>query len=465
MSKREQTTGLPKEPRKPVPVPPAEGEASPAKPAEAARLREHHSRAEREQQVTKYVVIGTVIASIVVMVVLAIAFIIDGLVVPNQTVATINGTNVSVADFQRRVRFERFLAINRLENAINQAQSFGITGEQLTQFITQQEPYSTWWNEVNIPDRMGLRVIDDLVQDEQIRQAATERGLTVSDADIDAAIQRFFNFTAPEVVRAEATPEATPEASATPTITPTPFVSPTPSPTPTLTPTATATTTPEPTATITPTEFPTVPPAPTLNATEQVDEFNTSRNNFFNELRRQTGWSDGDIRNYFQLQSLRFKLQEAVTADISDRGVFVHARHILVATEAEAQDVLVALNAGESFAALAQAVSTDTGSGANGGNLDWAPASTYVKPFQDAVVSGAIGDFLGPVESEFGFHVIQVIAREERDLDESQVEQARNSAFQTFLDELQTAQEPQTQIFDLWANHVPSDPASPFGGA
>jgi parvulin-like peptidyl-prolyl isomerase len=463
MSKREQTTGLPKEPRKqPVPVPPAEGEQAGNVAGEPGRLREHHSRAEREQQVTRYIVIGTVIASIVVAVLLAIAFIIDGLIVPNQTVATVNSTNISVADFQRRVRFERYLGINRLTNAISQAQNFGITGDQLTQFITQQEPYKTWWDEVNIPDRMGLRVIDDLVQDSQIRQAAAERGITVDEADIQAAIQRFFDFTAPPVVDAEATPEATPEASATPTVTPTPFVSPTPSPTATVTPTATATTTPEPTATITPTEFPTVPPAPTLNATEQIDEFNTNRDNFLAELRRQTGWNDGDIRNYFELQALRFKLRESVTSEISDQGPFVHARHILVATEVEAQDILAALNAGESFSELARAVSIDTGSGASGGNLDWAPATTYVKPFQDAVVSGEIGAFLGPVESEFGFHIIQVIAREDRELDKDQVEQAKDSAFQTFLNELKEAQSAQTQIFDLWANHVPNDPPSPF---
>ncbi|MBN8595219.1 MAG: peptidylprolyl isomerase [Anaerolineae bacterium] len=463
MSKREQTTGLPKEPRKqPVPVPPAEGEGSSGKAVEAARLREHHSRAEREQQLTKYIVIGTVIASVVVLILLGIAFIIDGLVVPNQTVATVNGTNISVADFQRRVRFERYLGISRLTNAIQQAQNFGITGDQLTQFITQQEPYQTWWDEVNIPDRMGLRVIDDMVQDEQVRQAAAERGLTVSDADIEAAIQRFFDFTPPAVVGPEATPEATAEATATPTVTPTPFVSPTPSPTATLTPTATATTTPEPTATITPTEFPTVPPAPTLNATEQVNEFNTNRDSFFSDIRRQTGWSDGDIRNFFELQALRFKLREAVTAEISNSGPFVHVRHILVATETEAQDVLAALNAGESFSELAKAISTDTGSGASGGNLDWAPATNYVKPFQDAVVSGAIGEFLGPIESEFGFHIIQVIAREERELTEDQVDQARDSAFQTFLDDLKEAQAAQTQIFDLWANHVPNEPRSPF---
>ena len=51
-------------------------------------------------------------------------------------------------------------------------------------------------------------------------------------------------------------------------------------------------------------------------------------------------------------------------------------------TEEEANDIINALNAGESFAELAKSVSTDTGSGAKGGELGWQPATTYVKEFQ-----------------------------------------------------------------------------------
>jgi len=90
--------------------------------------------------------------------------------------------------------------------------------------------------------------------------------------------------------------------------------------------------------------------------------------------------------------------------------------HILVETEEEAQDVLDRLAAGEDFGDLAMEVSTDTGSGANGGDLSCASPSTYVDPFRDAVMVAPVGEvYEQPVESEFGFHVILVTERDEPD--------------------------------------------------
>ena len=85
-----------------------------------------------------------------------------------------------------------------------------------------------------------------------------------------------------------------------------------------------------------------------------------------------------------------------------------HARHILVKTEKEATDIIAKLKGGAKFEELAK-VSQDPGSAANGGDLDWAPAGRYVKPFGDAMVTLKDGQFTDkPVQSEFGYHVIKV---------------------------------------------------------
>jgi peptidyl-prolyl cis-trans isomerase C len=84
-----------------------------------------------------------------------------------------------------------------------------------------------------------------------------------------------------------------------------------------------------------------------------------------------------------------------------------HARHILVATEAEAKDLIAKLKAGGKFEELAK-VSKD-GSGANGGDLDWANAGSYVKPFSDAMVALKKGEITEtPVKTQYGFHVIKL---------------------------------------------------------
>ena len=87
----------------------------------------------------------------------------------------------------------------------------------------------------------------------------------------------------------------------------------------------------------------------------------------------------------------------------------VCAKHILVATEEEAQTVRARLEAGEDFATVATEVSTDTSS--IGGDLGCATASTYVEPFATATLDAPLNEVTGPVESEFGWHVILVTER------------------------------------------------------
>ena len=89
------------------------------------------------------------------------------------------------------------------------------------------------------------------------------------------------------------------------------------------------------------------------------------------------------------------------------------ARHILVGTQEEADEIVALLAEGTDFATLAQERSQDPGSGAQGGDLGPQRRGTFVPPFDDAVWSAALDTVLAPVESEFGFHVIEVTAEVE----------------------------------------------------
>ena len=91
----------------------------------------------------------------------------------------------------------------------------------------------------------------------------------------------------------------------------------------------------------------------------------------------------------------------------------VCAAHILVETEDEAAVVLVRLDAGEDFGEVARELSTDVGSGANGGDLGCISPAGYVPEFAAATMTADIGVVTDPVESEFGYHIILVSQREE----------------------------------------------------
>lgn len=82
-----------------------------------------------------------------------------------------------------------------------------------------------------------------------------------------------------------------------------------------------------------------------------------------------------------------------------------HASHILVADEALAKDLKAQIDGGADFAELAKANSTD-GSAAAGGDLGWFGLGMMVKPFEDAVVTMQPGDVAGPIQTQFGWHLI-----------------------------------------------------------
>ena len=85
------------------------------------------------------------------------------------------------------------------------------------------------------------------------------------------------------------------------------------------------------------------------------------------------------------------------------------ARHILVEKEETAKAIIASLKKGGKFEDIAKKQSKDTGSGANGGDLDWANAASYVKEFSDAMVALTKGKMTDtPVKSQFGYHVIRL---------------------------------------------------------
>ena len=100
------------------------------------------------------------------------------------------------------------------------------------------------------------------------------------------------------------------------------------------------------------------------------------------------------------------KEYDQIKSQIGDKEYKV--RHILVEKEADAKDIVVALQKGDKFEKLAER-SKDPGSKDKGGDLDWNAPGNFVKPFSDAMVATPKGKFTTqPVQTQFGWHVIMV---------------------------------------------------------
>ena len=128
---------------------------------------------------------------------------------------------------------------------------------------------------------------------------------------------------------------------------------------------------------------------------------------------------ENDNRGYLSNVALQAVISVAVTDTAlqtaydtrfkdAKAGTEYSAAHILVEAEEKAVALKTELDGGADFAALAKANSTDTGSGANGGDLGWFGLGAMVKPFEEAVVAATVGKVAGPVKSEFGWHLILV---------------------------------------------------------
>jgi len=137
-----------------------------------------------------------------------------------------------------------------------------------------------------------------------------------------------------------------------------------------------------------------------------------------------------NVKGYIRDQLLASRVQEAVAGSINvtddqiseyfaaneaEYGTEeqVRASHILVETRELAEDLLTQLSDGADFAGLATEYSTDPGSGANGGDLDWFGRGAMVAPFEETAFALTIGEVSDIVESDYGFHIIMLTDRQD----------------------------------------------------
>jgi parvulin-like peptidyl-prolyl isomerase len=158
----------------------------------------------------------------------------------------------------------------------------------------------------------------------------------------------------------------------------------------------------------------------------------------FNQSLQATGTTYDDFRQMLLDQLLSEAVYSAVTASIDSVAEQVHARHILLPTRERADEVLARLQAGEDFAYLAREYSEDISSRETGGDMGFFPRGVMPPEVEDVAFALEVGEISEIVESQFGFHVLQVLEREEREI---AVEVFENLRQQTFMQWLQQQRE------------------------
>jgi hypothetical protein len=441
----------------------------PKTPNQKIITKKHQARMEKERIQRRYLIGGSIIVAVLVIGVVIYGFLDQSVFQALRPVAKVGTQTITLGDFEKRVRFQRWQMIQQYSQELQFYQMFSSDPTMSSQFTSQLQSIQSQLDPT-AASTLGGQVLDGMIDDQVIAREAQKRGITVSDADVEKAVQSNFNYF--------------PSGSPTPTITPTPIttstlsplqltlVGPSATPTSTLAPTIAPTNTPggptetsippTDTATTTPTATSVMQPTtPTPSATPYtLDGYKKQLQSYVDQM-KSFNFTAADISKIVKASLIRTKVENAITADVKSSQEQVWARHILVADEATAKAVRARIVAGESFAKVAAEVSTDTGTKANGGDLGWFGKGTMDPAFETAAFALKVGDISQPVKSQFGWHIIQVLGHEVRPLTASEVQTAKDTEFSTWLTTQRGGKD--IQKFDIWMQNVPTDPTIPAG--
>jgi parvulin-like peptidyl-prolyl isomerase len=353
----------------------------------------------------RMILIGVVAVALVVVALLSFGFYKEYIAKPREPVAMVGEVPIRTDVYQKMVRYYRYNLKNQLARLEDQLARLDQNDES-NQFIVQyyQQNIEELQNQLADIQTLGQKVLDDMIDDELIRQEAARRGIAVTAEEVQLEIETQFGY------------ERNP---------------PTPTPTPITT-----------TVTITPT--------PTL-APMTLERFQELYANVLKTLQERAGFSEADFRRIFESMLLRQRLEEAMGQEVPTIADQVHARQIQVETEEQAQAIMTLLNkdtddttalnaflvllaegkeikteeeiraernpqelltqlrgSEEPFAFLAQNFSQDTGSKDKGGDLGWFSKGQMVPEFEEVAFSTPAGEISEPVKTQFGWHIIFV---------------------------------------------------------
>ena len=386
--------------------------------------REQRRRTRQQAKDRQFVLWGSV-GALIALLAIGIGLVVTFVWMPNAVAFRVDGAEVTTAEFRRRYSYERQRMTEQLELYQLVQRQFGAQAQS-------QAEISRLQNYLRDPFSLGVRVKALMIEDLLIADAARQAGVEVRAEEIEALLtdevaQRYDAFTeaqatATREAAAAAAPEEAPDAS--------------------------------------------VPSAPTSGDVLSDADFQQGLNGLANDLRQAHGLSLEAYRGILRAGLLRNRMRERIsTEEVTATELQVQARHLLLtftetdpeAAEGEAQgsaslpraartetealalahSLLERLEKGESFPYLISQYSDDPSGEFNQGDLGWFGRDRLVPEFEEAAFALEPGQYSEPIRTVFGYHIIEVLDRNEeasRPLDAVQADTA--AKFEDWLDDL-----------------------------
>ena len=409
---------------------------------------------EKEDRQKRIIIISTIAVLIAVFSLVAYGVLDRYVLKPKTPIVQLDSRTINAVEFEQRVRYQRFQIINQTYQLIEFVQSLGGTPDVFAYFEQQLMLATT---QLSQPLLIGQEAIQT-ISDDLIILAETEKmGIEVDKAQIDQAIREVFGYFP------AGTPTPFPSNEPLPTSTLTSqqmtLVPPTDSPegdqeedesnSPTNTPQVEETPVGEPDPTATPLLIPTE---------YTLDLFEENYQNYMDVLINE-GIEEQTFRDMVRMYLVREELVAALSADLPRTQEQIWVRHILVEDELTALEVTDKLTAGQDFVVLATEYSTDETNKDTGGDLGWFARGMMVLPFEEAAFALEVGEISDPVQTDFGWHILQALGKEQLPIDEAAFEELKNQVFSEWL--IEKRLEYQLEINEDWISFVPSEPVLP----
>jgi len=409
---------------------------------------------EKEDRQKRIIIISTITVLVAVFGLVVYGVLDRYVLKPKTPIVQLDSSTINAVEFEQRVRYQRFQIINQTYQLIEFVQSLGGTPDIFAYFEQQLIQATT---QLSQPLLIGQEAIQT-ISDDLIIQAETEKmGIEVNKAQIDQAIREVFGYFP------AGTPTPFPSNEPLPTSTLTSqqmtLVPPTDSPegdqeedqssSPTNTPQIEETPVGEPDPTATPLLIPTE---------YTLDLFEENYQNYMDVLINE-GIEEQTFRDMVKMYLVREELMAALSADLPRTQEQIWVRHILVEDELTALEVTDKLTAGQDFVVLAAEYSSDETNKDTGGDLGWFARGMMVLPFEEAAFALEIGEISDPVQTDFGWHILQSLGKEQLPINEAAFEELKNQVFTEWL--IEKRLEYQLEINEDWISFVPSEPVLP----
>jgi hypothetical protein len=373
----------------------------PAQAAKQTKKQIAFSRKESRQNRIILICVGILAAAIVL--VLAVGVIQELMLKPSEPVAMVNGVKLPTDDYQDLLtynRYNQYVNISNLQNSLDDLNASPEENEFLISFYEQQ--LGQLQSSIALLPQTSL---DQLIEDELVRQKADTEGLSAS---LDEAKETIY-----EDLRLALSPAPQEPLTSTEQL-----------------------------------------PTPTPIPQKEIDEF-------YNTILDNMNLSDKSLLKIVQRSLLRGKVQDLLASEVPTTGLVVNLHLISTETEDEALAAEERIDGGEDFAIVAQEVSTDTISAEAGGDLGWVTpdqlSGRYGEGVGNASLSTAVGE-MAVVESNGMYYVVLVVDRDENGpLPPEVLTAQQSSALSDWLAERQASPDVEIERL-LEADQIPPDP-------